>query len=56
MLTALAQVTNREMVKPLIDDFKQKLDEEQLNEAEALAEEWLAKEPPLSHYPNKFGY
>jgi TPR repeat protein len=56
MLTALVQATNMEMVNPLINDFKQKLGEEQLIESKAIAERWLVKEPPLSHFPDKFGF
>ncbi|MCE8001862.1 tetratricopeptide repeat protein [Billgrantia ethanolica] len=56
MLTALVQATNMEMINPLINDFKQKLGEEQLIESEAVAERWLVKEPPLSHFPDKFGF
>ncbi|WP_355662414.1 tetratricopeptide repeat protein [Halomonas salifodinae] len=55
ILSALVKETNMGMVQGLIDDFKQHLDEEQLIESEAIAEQWLNHEPPLSYFPDKFG-
>ncbi|AQU85039.1 hypothetical protein B2G49_01685 [Halomonas sp. 'Soap Lake  len=55
ILSALRQQANLEMVKGLLNNFKSQLSRDQLAAAEAIKEEWLAKEPSLSQFPEKFG-
>jgi uncharacterized protein len=53
---AVVEETDNRTAKELLEDYQDQLTTEQRQEAETLAEEWLAKGPPVSRFPPKFGY
>ncbi|WP_244964771.1 tetratricopeptide repeat protein [Billgrantia kenyensis] len=56
ILFAMVEESGNVSAEWLLKTRDELLTNEQLEEAEALAEEWLAKEPPLSEFPPRFGY
>ncbi|MBD3895306.1 sel1 repeat family protein [Halomonas sp. ML-15] len=56
ILHAVVEETDNRTAKWLLEDYQDQLSTEQHKEAEAQAEEWLAKEPPLSEFPPRFGF
>ncbi|MBD3895304.1 sel1 repeat family protein [Halomonas sp. ML-15] len=56
ILFAMVEETSNDSAEWVLKTRGELLTAEQREEAEALAEEWLAKEPPLSQFPPRFGY
>ncbi|MBD3895305.1 sel1 repeat family protein [Halomonas sp. ML-15] len=56
ILFAMVEETNNVSAEWLLQTRGELLTAEQHQEAEALSEEWLDKEPPLSEFPPRFGY
>ncbi|GAA0578707.1 tetratricopeptide repeat protein [Halomonas salifodinae] len=56
ILHAVSEETDSRTAKNVMDRSHDLLTDEQREQAEVLAEEWLAKEPPLSQFPPRFGY
>lgn len=56
ILFAMVEETSNDAAEWLLKTRGELLTAEQREEAEALAEEWLAKEPPLSQFPPRFGF
>ncbi|MFY0991884.1 tetratricopeptide repeat protein [Halomonas sp. C05BenzN] len=56
ILHAVSKETDSRTAKNVMDRSHDLLTDEQREQAEALAEEWLAKEPPLSQFPPRFGF
>lgn len=57
ILYSLAVETHYDLYKWAVRDHRDKLTENEVEEAEALAEEeWIGREPPLSRFPPRFGY
>ncbi|MCE9681293.1 tetratricopeptide repeat protein [Halomonas alkalisoli] len=57
ILYSLAVETHYDLYKWAVRDHRDELTEEEVEEAEALAEaEWIGQHPPLSNFPPRFGY
>jgi uncharacterized protein len=56
ILLAVSEETDSRTAKNVMDRGHDLLTDEQRKQAKALAEEWLAKGPPVSRFPPKFGY
>ncbi|GAA0578698.1 tetratricopeptide repeat protein [Halomonas salifodinae] len=56
VLSAVSEETDNRTAQSIMRRNRDRLTDEQREEAEALAEEWLAREPPLSEFPPRFGY
>ncbi|MFY0991883.1 tetratricopeptide repeat protein [Halomonas sp. C05BenzN] len=56
ILSAVSEETDNRTAQSIMARNRDRLTAKQREEAEALAEEWLAKEPPLSEFPPRFGF
>ncbi|MBD3895307.1 sel1 repeat family protein [Halomonas sp. ML-15] len=56
ILHAVSEETDNRTAQNVMGRNRELLTAEQYKEAEALSEEWLDKEPPLSEFPPRFGY
>jgi uncharacterized protein len=56
ILFAMVEETSNDSAEWVLKTRGELLSDEQRKQAEVLAEEWLAKEPPLSQFPPRFGY
>ncbi|GAA0578690.1 tetratricopeptide repeat protein [Halomonas salifodinae] len=56
ILLAVSEETDNRTAQRVMARNRDRLTDEQHEQAEALAEEWLAKEPPLSEFPPRFGF
>ncbi|WP_238984389.1 tetratricopeptide repeat protein [Billgrantia kenyensis] len=56
ILSAMVEETSNDSAEWVLKTRGELLSDEQRKQAEVLAEEWLAKEPPLSQFPPRFGY
>ncbi|MES3677889.1 tetratricopeptide repeat protein [Halomonas elongata] len=56
ILTAMTQETGLRAAERVLEWNEDQLDDRQKHEAEMIAEEWIAKQPPLSNFPPRFGF
>ncbi len=56
ILTAMKREIGLRAAERVLEWNEDKLNDRQRNEAEALADEWLNKQPPLSNFPPRFGF
>lgn len=56
ILTAMEEEAGTRAARNIMNRNRDLITEEQLEEAEALAQEWLDKGPPLSEYPPRYGF
>ncbi|ABI56490.1 tetratricopeptide repeat protein [Alkalilimnicola ehrlichii MLHE-1] len=55
ILHAAYEETRHDDARWYMEEFSDLLSDEEIAEAEELAEEWLNREPPLSYFPPKYG-
>ncbi|ABI55620.1 Sel1 domain protein repeat-containing protein [Alkalilimnicola ehrlichii MLHE-1] len=55
ILHALYEETRASTAESLLERYGERLSDEEIAEAEELAEDWLNREPPLSYFPPKYG-
>ncbi|RLK48884.1 hypothetical protein DFR31_2000 [Alkalispirillum mobile] len=56
ILHAVYEETRHDGAEWYLDEFSDLLTDEEIAEAEALAEDWLNRDPPLSYFPPKYGF
>ncbi|WP_240724744.1 tetratricopeptide repeat protein [Onishia niordana] len=56
ILAAMEEETGLRAAERVLDWNEDELSDRQMQEAEALAKEWMNKKPPLSNFPPRFGY
>jgi len=56
ILHAVYEETRASRVESLLDRYRDRLTDEEIAEAEKLAEDWLNRDPPLSYFPPKYGF
>ncbi|PSJ20597.1 sel1 repeat family protein [Halomonas sp. ND22Bw] len=56
ILTALKRGIGLRAAERVLEWNEDELNDRQKNEAEAMVDEWLNKQPPLSNFPPRFGY
>lgn len=56
ILTAMEEEAGTRAARNIMNRNRDLITEEQRKEAEALAQEWLDKGPPLSEFPPRYGF
>ena len=56
ILRAVYEETRHQNAKWYLEEFPDLLTDEEIAEAEKLAEDWLNRDPPLSYFPPKYGF
>ncbi|WP_245971155.1 tetratricopeptide repeat protein [Alkalispirillum mobile] len=56
ILRAVYEETRHQNAKWYLEEFPDLLTDEEIAQAEKLAEDWLNRDPPLSYFPPKYGF